>query len=870
MNPKEVLTDEQKLAFKQIPGLGDAEVFKHYTFSQEQIDAILMHRRDYNRLGFAVQLALVAYPGWPLQQYEFIPDEFVAYIAGQLKIAPGEFANYARREPTRREHLDEIRRLFGYSSFTKEHYDQLAQDMYATLMLSEDPVLAVQACTDWLRERKIIFPALSTIERVVWETRHQIENDILRQLTECLSPAQYEQLDQLLRTGSTPSLSWLRLGTDTYTADGFLRISERLSCLQRLDLVVRTDGIPESRLKRMITIADCYDATMFARLKPAKKYGLLALHLHRLRAELTDRALLVHMTIIGRLMNEWRREQANLPKQERMETLDLRFMGEAKKRFKKRYFHLRKYAPVLLSLYAFEGGEQAKPLLRAMDALRSMYEKGERHGVIDPSLVVCIEERWRPLVMDESGEVYRYLFETAVLVELRNLLRDGHLWVSGSVRFRPYESWSGDGAHDQEAAAAVESYLSDRSEHLSACLAELPLLPDRCEPYVHPAEQRPSRKQAYEIASLLARLPGIHLLDLLAEVDAWTGFSECCIHASTLKGPDAEEKQRIYSLLIRLGTLSGLPSSQEDDQESATYRQRMTTLQWRLNSDTLSAAQERLIAYQSGLPLSRAWDRGGETSYDAYPIGGQGQEIEGHLCRTINDRHMIVSTHLTFDHHLGWLLDGAGSGKGLLDAQVRYCPARGMADELFGLARTFGLRLMPRLRRSPRARIYRIGRMTLAPFARAGLIKTAKIEYAASELNGIAEAVGEGTLTAVLSYGKLQAYPKLREGVREIGRIEKTLYAAELMRSHERNQALAADAERWRMLHRLTRSLARGNEWHVRRDESGEHSLAILSQSLLINAIIVWNTVQLEKLAGSTTAGEGCSITPFYADHVTI
>ncbi|WP_185601783.1 DUF4158 domain-containing protein [Paenibacillus sp. 598K] len=870
MNPKEVLTDEQKLAFKQIPGVGDVEVFKHYTFSKQQIDAILLHRRDYNRLGFAVQLALVAYPGWPLQQYEFIPDEFIAYIAGQLKIAPGEFANYARREPTRREHLDEIRRLFGYSSFTKEHYDQLAQDMYAPLMLSEDPVQAVQACTDWLRARKIIFPALSTIERVVWETRHQIENDILRQLTERLSPAQLEQLDELLRTGSSPSLSWLRLGTDTYTADGFLRIAERLSSLQSLDLVVRTDGIPESRLQRMIAIADCYDATMFARLKPAKKYGLLALHLCQLRTDLTDRALLVHMTIIGRLMNEWRREQARLPRQERRETPDLRFMGEAKKRFKKRYFHLRKYAPVLLSLYAFEGGERAKTLLRAMDALRSMYEKGERHGVIDPSLIDCIEERWRPLVIDESGEVYRYLFETAVLAELRNLLRDGHLWVSGSVRFRPYESWKGAEACEQEAAAAVNAYLADRSEHLSACLAELPALPGRDAPYVHPHAQRPSRRQAYEAASLLGRLPDIRLHDLLAEVDAWTGFSDSCVHASTLKAPDDEEKQRIYDLLARLGTLNGLPSSQEDDRELATYRQRMTTLQWRLNADTLNAAQERLIAYQSGLQLSRAWDRGGETSYDAYPIGGEGQEIEGYLCRTINDRHMIVSTHLTFDHHLGWLLAGARSGKGLLDAQVRYCPTRGMADELFGLARTLGLRLMPRLRRSPRARMYRIGRMTLAPFARAGAIRTAKIEHATLEMRSISEAVEEGTLTAVLSYRKLQAYPKLREGVREIGRIEKTLYAAELMRSHERNQALAADEERWQMLHRLTRLLARGNEWHVRRDEREEQSLAILSQSLLINAIVVWNTVQLERLMGSSPVGEWRAIVPFYAEHVSI
>ena len=50
-----LLTEDQRLEFTQIPqNISEYEIVKYYTFSTYDIGIINKHRRDYNRLGFAV------------------------------------------------------------------------------------------------------------------------------------------------------------------------------------------------------------------------------------------------------------------------------------------------------------------------------------------------------------------------------------------------------------------------------------------------------------------------------------------------------------------------------------------------------------------------------------------------------------------------------------------------------------------------------------------------------------------------------------------------------------------------------------------------------------------------------------------------
>lgn len=172
MRGKELLSEEERLTLISIPSdISDREIGIHYTLSATDIEFIKQHRRDPNRLGVAVQLSVLRYPGWSLSNTKEIPNRVLVYIAKQIQVRPEEFALYAQREATRKEHLEEIRQLYGYRNFTIREYRNLSQFILEAAMENGKTDYLIHLAIDELRKQRIILPAMTTIERFVWESR---------------------------------------------------------------------------------------------------------------------------------------------------------------------------------------------------------------------------------------------------------------------------------------------------------------------------------------------------------------------------------------------------------------------------------------------------------------------------------------------------------------------------------------------------------------------------------------------------------------------------------------------------------------------------------------------------------------------------
>jgi putative DNA primase/helicase len=89
-------------------------IARHYTFSIEDLTMIRQRRRNANRLGFAVHLAYLRFPGRVLSPKETPSAYMLAFIADQLRIA----AAPTRANP-REEFADVLRELGG--DLTGEH-----------------------------------------------------------------------------------------------------------------------------------------------------------------------------------------------------------------------------------------------------------------------------------------------------------------------------------------------------------------------------------------------------------------------------------------------------------------------------------------------------------------------------------------------------------------------------------------------------------------------------------------------------------------------------------------------------------------------------------------------------------------------------
>ena len=108
MARRTVLTGRQRSALFSLPQ-HEADLLRHYTLSDEDLQHIEARRRPRNKLGFALQLCVLRYPGRLLAPGEFVPPAVVDFIGRQLGLDGYELADYAVRSETRHEHLAELR-----------------------------------------------------------------------------------------------------------------------------------------------------------------------------------------------------------------------------------------------------------------------------------------------------------------------------------------------------------------------------------------------------------------------------------------------------------------------------------------------------------------------------------------------------------------------------------------------------------------------------------------------------------------------------------------------------------------------------------------------------------------------------------------
>lgn len=160
MPRRSILSAAERESLLALPDTKD-ELIRHYTFSESDLSIIRQRRGSANRLGFAVQLSYLRFPGIILgvDQSPFPP--LLKLIADQLKVGVESWGEYGQREQTRREHLIELQTVFGFQTFTMSHYRQAVRTLTELAMQTDKGVVLADAVIDHLQRQSIILPALT-------------------------------------------------------------------------------------------------------------------------------------------------------------------------------------------------------------------------------------------------------------------------------------------------------------------------------------------------------------------------------------------------------------------------------------------------------------------------------------------------------------------------------------------------------------------------------------------------------------------------------------------------------------------------------------------------------------------------------------
>jgi TnpA family transposase len=487
---RQILTEEQRKQYTHISStLDEWELGAHYTLSEPDKEIVLRRRRDSNRLGFAIQLCVIRHTGFSLTEIEQVPYRVLEYVANQIDAAPDSFEQYASREATRREHMQEIRTEYGYQSFSTEIYSQLAEELFPQAMESDNPTKLLQQAIDWLRNHKIILPAVTTIEKLVWEILHDAEEKLYDLLNTKLTPEQKQQLDELIGThlenGKT-LFGWLKEDTVGSSPKACLKALEQRERILQLGIDIDVRDFPPQRLRQLARLGKNYDPYAFRRFDEPKRYAILVASLMDLCQDITDQIIEISRRQIANLHANGRKEQEEIQKmngkvvneklvrfvdltnvllEARAQEKDLyeaiassitweqleqdREEAQALTRpanfdyldlIKQKYNYLRQYTPHFLKKLEFRPTQATSSLVKATKIIQDLNDNKKRK-VPDDAPLDFIPDRWIPYVIDEDGRIDKTYYEMATMSELHNKIRSGNVSVVGSRRHKDFEEY---------------------------------------------------------------------------------------------------------------------------------------------------------------------------------------------------------------------------------------------------------------------------------------------------------------------------------------------------------------------------------------------------------------------------------------------
>ena len=934
MPRRSILTAAEYDSLVAIPD-GRDELIRLYTFSDADLALISQRRGPANRLGFAVQLCYLRFPGVVLaaDAPPFAP--LLRMVAAQVKVPPDAWGGYSERAETRREHLLELQAVLGLHSFTTaQHYRLAVHGLDELAWQTDKGIMLAASLVASLRRQSLLLPTANVIERICAEAITRANRRIHAALTDPLSDEHRERLDVLLkrREGSKATrLAWLRQSAIKPNSRHMREHIERLKAWQTLDLPAGIDrAIHQNRLLKIAREGGQMTPADLGKFEPKRRYATLVAIAIEGMATVIDEVIDLHDRIVGKLFNAARsrhqeqfqasgkaiNDKVRLYGRIGQALLDAkrsggdpfaaietvipweRFeasVGEALKlaqpegfdflhRIGESYATVRRYAPEFLEVLTLRAAPSAKCVLDAIEVLRVM--NADNACVVPADAPKeFIKPRWAKLVLTVADIDRRY-YELCALSELKDALRSGDIWVQGSRQFKDFDEYLVPAAKFASLKQAgelplvavntdCEQYLHDRlsllGEQLTvvnrmAAAAELPhAIITESGLKITPLDAAvPDAAQAL-IDQTAAMLPHVKITELLMEVDDWTGFTRQFTHLKS--GDTVEDRTLLLSTILADGINLGLTKMAESC-PGATYAKLSWLQAWHIRDETYSAALSDLVNPQFRHPFASHWGDGTTSSSDGQNFRtGSKAESTGH----VNPKYgsspgRTVYTHVSDQYapfsakviNVGlrdstYVLDGLLYHESDLRIEEHYTDTAGFTDHVFGLMHFLGFRFAPRIRDLGETKLYlpngEVDYATLAALI-GGKINSKQIRAHWEEILRLVTSIKHGTVTASLMLRKLGSYPRqngLAVALRELGRIERTLFILDWLQSVELRRRVHAGLNKGEARNALARAVFFNRLGEIRDRSFEQQRYRASGLNLITAAIVLWNTVYLQR-----------------------
>lgn len=413
---------------------------------KELIDAC---RRDYNKLGYALQLTTIRFLGTFLPNPIDVPKEIIPYLAKQLEIDPVvNVESYLERKATRLTHCSEIKAVFDYHDLSGIWGYRLTRWLYAQAWFGNDrPSILFERCTLWLISRKVILPGISTLTVLIAKVRDRVSKRLWQRLTLLVNQSQKEELENLLLVpdGKRYSkLDELKKGPTRISSAVLVLALQRYRYIRDLGIgKIDIGNIPKAKINHFARYVTVSWAPSIARMPDDRRIAVLFSFAYVYETKALDDALdlldmlITEITAVAKRLGERKRMRSlgdldkaalklsdfsdlflshedhnNLPtiiyKAISKDTIAnaVEIIRQIAKPNHDKYYDelpdqyktIRRFLPTLLKTVKFQTTKEGKPVQAVIEFLAEM--EGKRHPSFQNAPLDIVNAGWRNIVIN--------------------------------------------------------------------------------------------------------------------------------------------------------------------------------------------------------------------------------------------------------------------------------------------------------------------------------------------------------------------------------------------------------------------------------------------------------------------------------------
>ncbi len=553
----------------------------------------------------------------------------------------------------------------------------------------------------------------------------------------------------------------------------------------------------------------------------------------------------------------------------------------------------------LIDLLDIRSATQDRSLLAALAAVRK-HRHARRHEMLDPVELGFVSQRWQGFIRKRgSAGCDRRALEVCVFIHLADALQSGDLYVVGAEEFADYRDqllpWSecesrmavycaalGIPQGGADFAASLKAELTSLAAQVDAGFptnSELSVDRDGTPHLKQLATSVPPKGLAEFERELRARMPERHLLDILKHTEHWSGYTR---HFGPPSGSGPKLKnstQRYLFAVFGYGCNLGPAQTARHAPEIATAQVLRRINAQHVNSEKLEAAMVDLIGQYVRFPLPRHW-------------GSEKTAIADGTHVKLRENNLMGSTHIRYGgyggiayHHIAgtyialftsFISCGVWEGVHILDAfqknrskiqpDTLHADTQGQSEPIFGLCRTLGIKLMPRMRGIGDAVFYRPDKGIRYRHIDALFqdeIDWDLIATHAHDMIQVALSIQAGRVMPSMLLRKLGSYNRkslLYRAFRELGRVERTLFLLRYISNTEVRRVIRAETTKIESYNDFLDWVCFGGPV-VKSGDPVEQEKQLKYASLVANAVMLSNVADLTE-ALSSMARDGLPVTP--------